>query len=86
MASCYLEWAQVGLKLAQVGSKLAQVGPKISSGRLQEALLKGPGRVQGGSWEALEAKRPPGGPKGAKMVSGWLQNDLKVTPACVQNH
>ena len=62
-----------GLKLAQVGSKLVQVEPKISSGSLQEALLERPGRVLGGSWEALGAKRPSWRPQ-------RCQNGLQVTP------
>ena len=82
-------WAQVGLKLAQVGPKLAQVEPKISSGRLQEALLKGPGRVLGGTWSQealLEApevlKWPPNDLQEAILeapeVPKWLPNDLKT--------
>ena len=66
-------WPQVGSSWAEAGSKLAQVGLKISSGRLQEVLLKGLGRVQGGSWEVLGARR-----------SSWrpqrCQNDVPKNP------
>ena len=63
-------WPQVASSWAQVGSKLAQVGPKISSRRLQEALLKGPGRVQGWSWSQEVLQEAPG-------VQKWLQEPLK---------
>ena len=70
-------WPQVGASWAQVGSKLAQVGPKISSRRLQEALLKGPGRVQGGSWSQKVLQEAPGvqkwPPRASKMTQKWCQ-------------
>ena len=78
--------AQVG---AQVGSKLVQVEPKISSGRFQEALLKGPGRVLGGSREGpgrhLEPRGPAGGARGAKMVSRWFQKQSKTDIKCLRS-
>ena len=88
LASSWLKMAQdslilprVGPSWPQVGSswpKLAQVGPKISSGRFQEALLKGLGRVQGGSLEVLGAKRPSWRPQ-------RCQNGLQVIPKSVKN-
>ena len=64
---------------------MAQVGPKISSGRLLEALLKGPGGVQGGSWGALGAKRPSWRPqrcqngfKGPQKGSKFAQDGVNM--------
>ena len=50
----------------------------MGSRRLLEALLKGLGRVQGGSWETAGAKRCFRRPQGCKNDPKSLQNDPKV--------
>ena len=89
MALWSLELAQDGLKLAQVGSKLGpswlqvgSIGPKIGSGKLLEALLKGPGRVQGGSWGGTWSQEallePPEVPKWLPKGPKAIQNDPEI--------
>ena len=81
-------WPQVASSWAQVGSKLAQVGPKISSRRLQEARLKGPGRVQGRSWSQEVLQEAPGVQKWLQEPSKWSRIESKkasnLTPKSIK--
>ena len=80
MAKLAPSWLKLGPSWTQVGSKLAQVAPKIGSRRLLEALLKGLGMVQGGSWETAGAKRCSRRPQGGTNDLQELQHDPKLIP------
>ena len=89
MASCCLELAQVGAKLAQVGFKLVpswlNLDPRSTPGASRRLSWRFLGASRQGPGRHLEPRGPPGGPRGTKMASRWVQNDLKVNPAWVQN-
>ena len=71
-------WPQVALTWLQLGLKLASSWFHVGPGRLLEALLKGLGRVQGGSLEVLGAKKPSWRPQ-------RCQNVFQVTPKSTKN-
>ena len=89
MALWLLELAQDGFKLAQVGSKLGpswlqvgSIGPKIGSGRLLEALLKGPGESRegpGGTWSQVALLEAPEVPKRPPADSKIDEKSIKST-------